>query len=118
MDDNDIMLSVRNGDIEKLGLLFKDYHKQLYNYFILVTRNRHTSEDLVQEVFFRMLKYRQSYRGENAFKPWMYAIAHNVRSDYFKKREKDYENCEEPDDYESGDPGPEELLEHNNDIML
>jgi RNA polymerase sigma factor (sigma-70 family) len=118
LEDNDIMLAVRGGDIEKLGLLFQKHNKQLYTYFLLVTRNRTTSEDLVQEVFFRILKYRHSYCSENPFKTWMYAIAHNVRTDYFKKREKDHEYCEEPDDYESRDPGPDELLEHKNDIMM
>ena len=117
MEDNDIMLAVCDGDIEKLGLLFQKHNKQLYNYFLLVTRHRTVSEDLVQEVFYRILKYRHTYRRENAYKPWMYAIAHNVRNDYFKKREKDHEYCEELDDHESGDPDPEEIFEHKNDIM-
>lgn len=118
MEDNDIMLAVRNGDIEKLGILFNAHHKQLYNYFIYVTRDRFVSEDLVQEVFYRILKYRYTYRRENAYKSWMYAIAHNVRNDYFEKRKKDHEYCEEPDDHESGDPDPEEIFEHKNDIMI
>lgn len=117
LEDNDIMFAVRGGDIEKLGLLFQKHNKQLYNYFLLVTRNRTASEDLVQEVFFRILKYRHTYRRENAYKTWMYSTAHNVRTDYFKKREKDHDYCEEPDDHQSDDPGPEELLEHKNDVM-
>ena len=49
-----------------------------------MTGNRTVSEDLVQDVFFRILKYRNTYRG-GQFITWMYHIARNTRADYFKK---------------------------------
>ena len=44
------------------------------------------SEDLVQEVFFRMLKYRETYRQECGFTTWMYRIARNAHIDQMRKR--------------------------------
>jgi RNA polymerase sigma-70 factor (ECF subfamily) len=50
-----------------------------------MTGNRVASEDLVQDVFIRMLKYRDTYRGDSRFTTWMYTIARNVRATFFKK---------------------------------
>ena len=66
LTDHDVMLAVRDGDVEKLGVLFEKHHKRLYNYFLLETKNRQVSEDLEQDVFYRMLKYRQILKSGEA----------------------------------------------------
>lgn len=109
--DNVIMFKVRDGEIGKLGILFERHHAPLYNYFLRQTGRRDASEDLVQEVFLRMLKYRHSYRGESQFTVWMYRIARNSWVDYFKKARRELpwdENAEEP---RSDDPTPNDDLE-------
>ena len=78
------MSQVRNGVGEMLGVLFDRYQMPLFIFFYKMTGNRTTSEDLVQEVFFRILKYRQSYREGTPFKAWMYQIARNARVDLFR----------------------------------
>ena len=79
------MLNVRSGDIDKLGLLFERYKESLFGYYYRITRDIEISEDLVQTVFLRILKYRYRFTGEGKFSTWMYYIAHNVYSDYIKK---------------------------------
>jgi RNA polymerase sigma-70 factor (ECF subfamily) len=80
------MLSVKNGDVQKLGLLFDKYSKGLYVYFHLQIKDRLKSEDLVQNVFYNILKYRHTYKDGADFKAWMYTIARNEKIHYFKKR--------------------------------
>ena len=53
------MMQVRDGDIDKLCHLFERFNGKLYNFFLRMTNNRELSEDLVQEVFLRMLKYKE-----------------------------------------------------------
>jgi RNA polymerase sigma-70 factor (ECF subfamily) len=77
--DKALMLKVRDGDLDRLGLLFERYHRCLYRYFYRLTSQRQTSEDLVQEVFERMLKYRHTYTGKGKFLTWMYQIARNLQ---------------------------------------
>ncbi len=79
------MLAVRDGDVDKLGTLFERHHAQLFNFLLRLTGNRHQSEDLVQEVFVRLLKYRHTYRAESQFTTWMFQIARNARIDYFRR---------------------------------
>jgi RNA polymerase sigma-70 factor (ECF subfamily) len=83
--DDALMLAVRNGDLGKLAILFERHHVALFTFFRRMTGNRSASEDLVQDVFFRILKYRGTYREDSRFTSWMYNIARNARFDYFRK---------------------------------
>ena len=91
--DEDLMLQVRDGAGEMLGVLFDRYQTPLFNFYSKLTGDRALSEDLVQEVFLRILKYRQSYRPGTPFRAWVYQIARNARIDHFRKfpREKAFE---------------------------
>ncbi len=84
--DNSLMRAVQEGDLGALAILFERHHRPLFNYFAQVSGNRDFSEDLVQDVFFRMLKYRQSYKPDRPFTAWMYQIARNARVDTIRKR--------------------------------
>lgn len=80
------MNAVRGGDERKLAVLFERHHAKLYRYYLRMTGNSQWSEDLVQEVFFRMLKHRETYRQEFGFTTWMYRIARNAHIDQMRKR--------------------------------
>lgn len=88
LSDNALMLKVKDGDLDKMGLLFERYHRPLYGFFFHMTRQKEASDDLVQNVFFRMLKYRNSFAGTGQFKTWMYHLARNVFKDEAKKNNK------------------------------
>jgi RNA polymerase sigma factor (sigma-70 family) len=79
------MLKVKEGDIDKMGLLFERYNRQLYGFLYHMTRERELSEDMVQNVFFRLLKYRKGFTGAGEFKTWLYHIARNAMFDHFRK---------------------------------
>jgi RNA polymerase sigma-70 factor (ECF subfamily) len=83
--DEDVMLQVRNGEVEMLGVLFDRYQAPLFNFYSKMTQDRTVSEDLVQEVFLRILRYRQTYRPGTTFRTWMYQIARNTRFDQVRK---------------------------------
>jgi RNA polymerase sigma factor (sigma-70 family) len=87
MDSTDeaVMVAVREGDLDRLEILFQRYRDPLYDFFSRLTGDRVASEDLVQDVFVRILKYRRSYRESNRFVTWMYQIGRNARADYFRK---------------------------------
>ncbi len=78
------MSLVKKGKLDALSDLFDRYHVKLYNFFLRLTHDASLSEDLVQNVFERIIKYRESYRGDASFKAWMYQIARNVRTDHYR----------------------------------
>lgn len=84
--DEELMLQVREGAGEMLGELFDRYQTPLFNFYAKLTGDRAVSEDLVQEVFLRILKYRQSYKPGTPFRAWVYQIARNARADHCRKQ--------------------------------
>ncbi|MFC2106709.1 RNA polymerase sigma factor [Bacteroidota bacterium] len=82
------MIKVKEGDIRRLGLLFEKYNLQLYRFFYRMTRNKESSEDLVQNVFYRIMKYRKQFKGNGKFVVWMYSIARNELSDFYRIKKK------------------------------
>lgn len=78
------MLKVKSGDLDKMALLFQRYHRPLYGFLYHMTGQRESGEDMVQSVFYRMLKGRHTFTGDGEFKTWMYHIARNVLSDHYR----------------------------------
>src|SRR3954463_7452350 len=84
-NDHELMIAVRAGEIRRLGDLFERYHKPLYGFFVRLTNQPSVGEDLVQIVFYRILKYRHTYRDEGKFSAWIYHLARKVAADHFRK---------------------------------
>lgn len=82
------MLKVKGGDLDKMGLLFEHYHRPLYGFFLHMTNQKEASEDMVQTVFFRMIKYRHTFTGSGEFRTWMYHLARNVMNDHNRKHQQ------------------------------
>lgn len=82
------MLKVKSGDLDKMALLFKRYHRPLYGFLFHMTGKQQESEDMVQEVFYRMLRSRHTFTGEGEFKTWMYHLARNIVKDYYRKEKR------------------------------
>ena len=86
MTDEMIMEAVKNGDLQQASLLFERYHKRIYNFLARMTMDRALAEDLTQNVFLRIIKYRNSYREGSRFQSWIYQVARNIFSDHYQQR--------------------------------
>lgn len=58
LTDNALMLRVKTGDLSKMGLFFERYHRELFGFLYHISNSPDAGEDMVQTVFYRMLKYR------------------------------------------------------------
>ncbi len=86
--DEILMLKVKNGDLTGMSQLFERYHLALYNYFLRMGLKGDSSQDLTQNLFYRMIKYRSSYKEGNCVKSWIYRIARNLFNDYSNEQQK------------------------------
>ncbi len=119
--DHELMLAVRAGKIARLGDLFERHHGALFGFFLRLTQQRALSEDLVQWVFYRILKYRHTYRDEGKFSAWIYHLARKVAADHYRKRALptvDSENGDFADLLTDQSPGPSENAAYNDDVAL
>lgn len=82
------MLQVKAGETQKLGLLYERYKKRLFGFFYKMNKDAGLSEDLVQNVFIKILKYKHTYTEDSKFIVWLFQIARNASYDSFKKSKK------------------------------
>lgn len=105
--DQEVMNEVRDGAVARLGILFERHHRRLFNFCLRLTGDRQLAEDLVQEVFARILKYRHTYRPDSDFLVWTYQMTRNVCADHFRKLSRSAEvEGEPPLEVASADPRP------------
>jgi RNA polymerase sigma factor (sigma-70 family) len=103
--DSALMVLVQGGDTAQLALIFERHHVALFRYLLQMTRNRALSEDLVQEVFFRVLKYAKSYDPDCPFARWLYGMAHNAYRDCRHKTRGEQASATVPE-VRSTEPSP------------
>ena len=89
VSDEQLLRWVADGDASCLGTLFERHHRGVYRFCLQMTRRSAVSEDLVQEVFLRVLKRASSFRAEGSCKAWIFNIARNVTFDYLRKADAD-----------------------------
>jgi RNA polymerase sigma-70 factor (ECF subfamily) len=82
------MFRVKEGQLDKMGLLFERYHRPLFGFYYRMCGDAALSEDLVQNLFMRMIRYRQSFSGQGQFRSWMYQMARNLLADHYRKNKK------------------------------
>jgi RNA polymerase sigma factor (sigma-70 family) len=88
LEDHSLMLKVKEGEVEKLNLLYKRYSRRFFGFFYGMTNDGATSEDLVQNVFMRILKYKHTYKENGDFEVWAFQMARNVHHDHYRKNKR------------------------------
>ncbi len=102
--DETIMMKVKEGDLAELSVLFERYHVKLYNFMLKLTYDRNVSQDLTQNLFYRIIKYRHSFKAEYSFRSWVYQLARNIHNDYCKQQQKSNERYARVEQYNENVP--------------
>ena len=111
------MDAVQGGQLEALGELFERHHRQVFLFLRRTTGDAAIAEDLVQEVFVRILKYRHTYDAGSRFETWLFRIARNARTDHFRKQGPSPAPVDAALEVAAPDPGPEKQLERRIDAQ-
>jgi len=88
VSDEQLIHWVADGDASCLGTLFERHHRSVYQYCLQLTRSPAVSEDLVQDVFLKLLQKASSFRGDGSCRAWIFHIARNVAFDYLRRAER------------------------------
>ena len=73
-------------DPEAFGELYDQYYPPIFGYILKRIANIEIAQDITSEVFFKALKNMGRFRWQNiSFSFWLYRIATNQITDYFRK---------------------------------
>ncbi|HLU23769.1 MAG TPA: RNA polymerase sigma factor SigX [Bacillaceae bacterium] len=66
--------------------IYSKYHQDLFQFLFYMVKNREEAEDLVQEVYIRVMNSYDKFEGKSSEKTWLFSIAKNVAIDHFRKQ--------------------------------
>lgn len=76
--DEQLMAGFQAGNASLFDLLFQRYRRPLFTFiYRMLAGDRATAEDLLQEVFLKVLKGRDLFDARQKFSTWLFAIARN-----------------------------------------
>lgn len=78
----------RNRDIYALEILVDRYSARLYGFLFRMTGQPEDAEDMVQEVFVRMVKSIARYEEDGRFEAWLFRIAANLARDRGRRQKR------------------------------
>ena len=81
---------IQEGSLDLLGVLFTRHSRRAYALCYRMVADSDIAEDLVQESFLRVIRYRDSFRGEARFTTWLHSIVRNVCLDYLGKQSREH----------------------------
>ncbi len=84
-DVDDVTLArARRGDRQALGQLYQRFGRACYTLALRLTGNAATAEDVVQEVFVKLIDAIARYRGDAPFGAWLKRMTANAAIDHLR----------------------------------
>lgn len=85
MDDRDLIIAARTGDLDAFSELVKRYQGNVRACLAVRLYSKHEAEDLAQEAFIVAFRKLNEFDAEKAFGPWIRSIAFNLLRNYWRK---------------------------------
>ncbi len=88
MNDEELVKRVKNGDIDAFEEIIAKYEKRVFGLIYNVIKNENEIEDVAQEVFMKVYKNIDKFKGNSSLYTWIYRITANLCLDYIKKKKE------------------------------
>jgi RNA polymerase sigma-70 factor (ECF subfamily) len=85
VSDEVLMMRFQAGDRAAFAVLVRRHKTPIYNFVLRLVRNGPTAEDLVQDVFVKVVRKAETFKHEARFTTWVYSIARNLCIDHLRK---------------------------------
>ena len=96
--DEDLMLLYQQGDAGAFEILYGRHKGPVYRYVLRQCQHRETANELVQDIWMKLIQNHKGYEVKAKFTTWLYTIARHRVIDYYRQqgnRGFDVQECEE-----------------------
>jgi RNA polymerase sigma-70 factor (ECF subfamily) len=83
--DEALLARYRRGEVDAFRSLVRRHQRALYNFALRQVRTPSVAEDIVQDVFVRIVQNVETFKEESRFSTWAYTIARNLCIDHLRK---------------------------------
>lgn len=87
-NDEDLLVSLRDGDTDSLGLLVARWQEPLYRFAYRLLERSEEAREVCQETFLRVLSRADRFEPGARFSTWMYQIALNLCRDRLRRQRR------------------------------
>ena len=84
--DEELMLAFRDGEATAFEHLVLRHRRPLFNFLLRSVHNKSRAEELLQEVFLRVVRAKDRYQRTAKFTTWVYTIARNLCVDESRRQ--------------------------------
>jgi RNA polymerase sigma-70 factor, ECF subfamily len=111
--DNEIIQRIKQGDIKEFESLFRSSYASLVKYAKTILKDHDTSEEIVQDLFFKIWQDKEKLRIESSLNGYLFRAVHN-RCLHYIEHLKVVERHEQEMSYEqdAGAESPAEILQY------
>lgn len=88
LSDEDVIERFQGGDLVAFDVIVARYKEHLINYIMSFVGERSDAEDIVQDTFVKIYRFRQSYKKVAKFSTWIYTVAGNLARSELRKRRR------------------------------
>jgi RNA polymerase sigma-70 factor (ECF subfamily) len=82
-----IIAGCKSGDAGCFSEVVDTYASRCYGYFYRLTGNKDVSDDLLSELFVKLVEKIKTYKG-GSFESWLFRIASNIFHDYLRHKQR------------------------------
>lgn len=122
MSEKELIKKCRNGDRDAFNILVENYQHQVVNLAYGMLSSTEDALDAAQEVFIKVYRNIDRFKGKSSLSTWIYRITSNVCKDFLRKRIRTiqsvsiYEGTDSDDDdrpmeIKDSSPTPQERIE-------
>ena len=76
--DGQLVVRLREGDLESLGELYERYNRLVYRTALAITCDERAAEDILQDAFLRVYTYADRINETVPLGPWLYRVTVNL----------------------------------------
>lgn len=95
INDKLAVSKLKEGDVVSFDNIFKKYHEKVYYFANSYLKNKEEAEDVVQEVFMNLWRYRDQINEQYVFSKYLFKITYNSTCKRFRKRASEKKHLEE-----------------------
>lgn len=108
---------------EEFERLYEQYHHAIFQFLFYMVKNRQVAEELVHEVYIKVMHSYDKFEGKSSEKTWLYSVARHVGIDYIRGQNRQkrklfvlFELSEKENELRDPNPLPDEILTQREEI--
>jgi RNA polymerase sigma-70 factor (ECF subfamily) len=93
--DRHLIIEIRHGSLDALGLLYDRHRRMVYRTAVAITGDAEAAADLLQDVFLRLYRFADRIDVDRPLEPWLYRMTANLAYTWVKRHSRWYRPLED-----------------------